>query len=126
MKKIAVVLVLFLIVGSVPAWSTCALKNWASEKAQSDSYPTKAAGLLVKGVHEVVEAPFILLWHPYNDVVKEKQYATGLFTGLGKGLYHGVESVGVGAVNIISAPIPGLKGIESDHEKTGEASSATT
>jgi len=66
----------------------------------------------------------IVLEHPYNDLVTDKNYATGLFTGLVTGLYHGIENVDAAAANILSAPIPGFKGVRTDHERPTAAVAA--
>ncbi len=119
-KKVAVMLLLLMVFGAVQSWAApqCPLGNWAGEKAQSDSYPTKLMGMFVLGVDQIVTSPIKLVWYPYDHIVTQKKYATGLFTGLGQGLVEAVESIGAGVVNIVASPVPGYHGIKLDEEDT--------
>jgi len=119
MKKIAVVLALLMVVGTVPAWAVCgSIDNWIGERAQSDIYGEKLVGLLLDGIHRVVESPYELLYHPYDDIANKGEKVTGLFTGLTKGLFYGVQNIVVGAINIVSAPVPGSHGVSIEHGHT--------
>lgn len=122
MKKIAVMLSILMVFAAVPGWAICgAVDHWIDEKVQSDSYPEKLMGMVLNGFHRVIESPFELVYHPYDQIANQKKYAMGLFTGLGEGLYRTVENIGIGVVNIISAPIPNYHGVtrEHDHELFG-------
>jgi len=113
-KKIAFLLALFLVIGSVPSFANeCPIHKWGADKAQSASYPTKVVGMLVEGVDGVVLSPLHLLSGPYNDIVKEKHYATGLFTGLGKGVVGFGKDALTGVWNIVTAIVPGYHGAGS-------------
>ncbi|MBI3999070.1 MAG: hypothetical protein HY351_00495 [Candidatus Omnitrophica bacterium] len=115
MKKIAFLLALLMVIGTIPVWALCGMDGWLDEKSNSDYYPTKAGGLVLNGVHHIVEVPADLLYQPYNDIVSEKKYATGLFTGLGKGILYGVEDAFVGVVDLVSALVPGSHGIKGGY-----------
>lgn len=117
MKKIAMMLVVLLVMGSASAFAGVCPKTdeWIKGKVDSDSYLVKTGGMLLDGVNRIVAAPFDVLYHPVDDMFVEKHYGTGLFTGLGEGLFRGVEGVMVGAWNIISSPVPGYHGETTDH-----------
>ena len=115
MKKVVVILLLLVIFGASQGWAmTCPLGNWASEKAQSDSYPTKMMGMFVEGVDQVVMSPLELVYQPWNHIVNQKEYSTGLFTGLGEGLVNAGRGIVTGVVNIVGSPIPNYHGIAAD------------
>lgn len=117
MKKIVVMLSILMLFTAAPGWTMCgAADHWISEKVQSDSYSEKMMGLFLDGLHRVAESPFELAYHPYDHIANQKKYATGLFTGLGEGLYRAVENIGIGVVNIISAPIPNYHGVTREHD----------
>ena len=119
-KKIAIMLLLLVVLSASQAWAapSCPLGNWAGEKAQSDSYPTKFMGQFVLGVDQILTSPIKLVWYTYDHIVTQKKYATGLFTGLGQGLVEAVESIGAGVVNIVTSPVPGYHGIKLDSVDT--------
>ncbi|HTL46560.1 MAG TPA: hypothetical protein VL688_00685 [Verrucomicrobiae bacterium] len=81
----------------------------------STQYVVKMGGMMLDGVNRIVAAPFDLLYHPVQDIFVDKHYGTGLFTGLGEGLYHGVEGILIGAWNIVSSPVPNYHGETTDH-----------
>ena len=111
MKKTLIFLALLMVIVTTQGWAKCCpLGQRIDEKSQSDSYPEKFVGLTLDGIYRVVESPYELLYYPYDDIVNQKKYATGLFTGLGKGLFYAGENIVVAAVNIVSAPVPGAKG----------------
>ena len=111
MKKTLIFLALLMVMTTTQGWAKCCpLGQRIDEKSQSNSYPEKLLGLTLDGVYRIVESPFELLYYPYNDIVNQKKYATGLFTGLGKGVYYAGENIVVAVANIISAPVPGAKG----------------
>ncbi|MBI1978038.1 MAG: hypothetical protein HYS55_04735 [Candidatus Omnitrophica bacterium] len=127
MKKIAVALAVFMLFGTVTAWAQCCpFSNWIKKQAESDSYPEKFVGLLADGVHRVVQAPIEVLYHPYDEIVNQDQRAIGFFTGLGKGILWGAHHIIVGAVNIISAPVPGAKGYLAPHSHVKPCESEST
>ncbi len=112
MKKIAVFLALLMALSAVPAWAmSCPIDQWINEKASSDSYGSKAVGLFFDGLHRIVTSPVELVVHPYNGAKEDN--VRGFFIGLGKGLYHTVEDIGTGVINILAAPIPGVTGVRS-------------
>ncbi|GEM_PF-4298487 len=112
MKKIVVILLLLMVFGATQSWAmNYPLGNWASEKAKSDSYGTRWMGMFVGGVDQIVTSPIELVYHPWDHIVNQKHYATGLFTGLGEGLVKAVQDIGSGVVNIVGSPIPGYHGV---------------
>jgi hypothetical protein len=117
MKKIAMFVTVLMVLGSVSAWAGICPKtdSWIKSKVDSEQYVVKMGGMMLDGVNRIVAAPFDLLYHPVNDVFVDKHYGTGLFTGLGEGLFRGVEGIMVGAWNIISSPVPGYHGETTDH-----------
>ena len=116
MKKTALLVALFLVIGAVPsfAMSNCPLYKWGNEKAKSDNYAVKTVGMLVEGVDGVALSPLHLISGPYNDIVKEKHYATGLFTGLAKGVVGFGKDALTGVWNIATAIVPGYHGVSSE------------
>jgi hypothetical protein len=117
MKKIAMLMIVLMVVGSVSAFAGICPKTdkWIEGKVNSEEYVVKMGGMMLDGVNRIVAAPFDLLYHPYHDVFVEKHYGTGLFTGLGEGLFRGVEGIMVGAWNIVSSVVPGYHGETTDH-----------
>ncbi len=115
MKKTALLVALFLVIASVPSFANnCPVYKWGAEKAKSDSYPTKVVGMLVEGVDGVLLSPVHLISEPYNDIFKEKHYATGLFSGLGKGLVGFGKDALSGVWNVVTAIVPGYHGVGSE------------
>jgi len=116
-KRIAVLVAVFLVVGSVPGWSLCgAIDDWVTKQASSDNYPVKFVGLLLSGVHRVVESPYELLYHTYDGTVNNFENGLGFFKGLGEGAFRMTENVARGAWDIVSAPIPGYNGEPGGHD----------
>ena len=117
MKKIALFVALLLVVGSATAMAGICPKTdeRIHNMVQSDHYLTKTGGMVFVGINRIVAAPFEVLYHPVNDVFVDKEYATGLFTGLAEGVFRGVESAMVGAWNLLSSPVPDYHGETTDH-----------
>ena len=119
-KKITLLLLVLMVFGTAQAWAgpaSCPLGNWADEKAQSESYPTKLMGMVVLGVDPILTSPINLVWYPYDHIANQDKKVIGLFTGLGEGVLETGEAIVSGAVNIVSSPIPGYHGIRYKHKK---------
>lgn len=124
MKKIAVVFAFLFLVGTISAWAICGLDPWIEGKVKSDSYSEKLVGLFVDGVHRIVESPYEIVYHPYDEVKNQHKYVTGLFSGLGKGLWYFGQDIVVAVVNIVSAPVPGTHGYLPAHKHSLVSKSA--
>ncbi len=117
MRKIAILVAVFLVIGSIPGWSVCGpVDDWITKQADSTNYPVKFVGLLLSGVHRAVEAPFEVLYHSYDGTRNRFENGLGFFTGLGEGMFRGIESIGRGAVDVLSAPVPGYNGMKGGHD----------
>lgn len=116
-KKVAVFLVLLLVVGVTPGWSICGpIKDWVDEKAASDNYGAKSLGMLLRGIHGVVEVPLEITHHLIDGTLNEKPYVIGTLKGLGTGAAHAVETAMIGAWDVITALCPRYKGLPREHE----------
>ena len=114
--KIAVITGLLVMAASVQGWSMCPLGNWANTKAESASYGEKAGGMLVRGLAGIVESPAELLIHSYQESKDHFDKGLGVARGLGMGVFRMVEHIAIGAVDIVSAPVPGYHGIKSEDQ----------
>jgi len=118
-KKIALFVALLLVVGSTPGWSLCGnLDQWIDEKAASEQYGTKLGGMLLQGIHRVIESPYEIFYHLYDGAKNEKPAATGWLKGLFTGIARAAENVMLGAVEIVSAAVPGQHGLTREHDHT--------
>ena len=117
MKKLALLLALLMVLGGGTAMAFHgAIGEPIGDMADSTSYGIKFPGMLLDGVYHYTEVPYYLLHEPYNDMFAEGHYGTGLFTGLGKGVVHGVNRVITGTYNIVASPLPGYHGIRADYD----------
>jgi len=117
MRKIALMLVLLLILGTTPAWALCgAVGDWIDNQANSGSYPAKAGGMILKGTHDLVDASMELLYHPYDEIVNKGDYVFGLLKGIGHGIAGFTEGVIYGATNMVFALCPETAPVDSSHQ----------
>lgn len=126
MKKAMVLAAVMLLALATSGWAVCGpIDDWIEEKAASDTYAVKVGGMLLQGVHLIVESPYELGYHIYDEVKSDP--ALGLFKGLGVGGGRMLGNIGVGALNLVTAVVPGLHGPEwpHDHVLFGGGSSAT-
>ncbi len=118
MKKIGLLLALFLIVGAVPGWSICGVVDeWVSEQAGSDVYYVKAGGMLLRGLHRIIESPVEVACHTYKGATEELGYGEGVLKGLGTGVLWMTDSILRGAWDIVTFAFPGYHGEPGTHEQ---------
>lgn len=111
MKKLMAIAVVLMLAAAGPSYAfTSAIGGPIEDMATSDQYLVKFPGLVLDGVYHVTEVPYELISHPYHDVVVEKDYVFGIFTGLGQGIHSGLGKIVKGTYSILSAPIPGQHG----------------
>ena len=111
MKKIMAFAIVLMLAAAGPGFAfTSAIGGPIEDLATSDNYMVKFPGLILDGVYHVTEVPYELVSHPYNDVIVEKDYFFGLFTGLTHGIHSGLGKIVKGTYSVISAPIPGQHG----------------
>lgn len=121
MKKTAVLLALFLVLGAAPGWSVCAVvDNWIDDQANSDIYYVKAGGMLLRGVHRIIESPVEIGYHTYKGATDELGYGEGVLKGLGTGVLWMLDSVVRGAWDIITFAFPDYHGEPGDHDLDDE------
>ena len=128
MKKLAL-LVAILMLAASPAFAICGtVDSWISEQAHSDSYLQKAGGMVLEGVHQVVEAPIHLLKGageglsnpPVSKLCPKKEvpgYVMGLVGGTFNGTYAALENVVAAAGNVVYALIPNVGPLEGHVEE---------
>jgi hypothetical protein len=116
MKKIAVFVALFLILGSVPGWSICGpVDTWIDEQAASENYAAKAGGMLLRGMHRIIESPVELACHTYNGATDELEYGVGILKGLGYGTLWMIDSILRGGWDILTFAFPDYHGEAGTH-----------
>lgn len=93
------------------AFAANALESWKQEQMTSSSYLEKTGAMALNGLGRLAAAPFELVVHPYDEARSEGKGFSGIFEGLGIGIYHLGEDVVVGATNLITAPVPGYHGM---------------
>ena len=120
MKKVGILTILFLVVFVIPGWAS--LQNWMEEKSASENYGDKAAGMFVRGIYRALEAPWELLYHLYDGTVNDRPYGVGTVKGLFMGSAFGAQKAALGAVDLVSAFVPGQHGLSREHTH-GAASS---
>jgi len=117
-KKIGLFAVLFLVVGMSSAWAICGpVDSWIDDQAASEVYYVKAGGMLLRGVHRIIESPVELACHTYKGVTEELGYGEGVLKGLGKGTLWMVDDILRGAWDIITALFPDYHGEPGEHEQ---------
>jgi len=99
----------------VPGWCGCVVHDWANEKANSDSYPVKVGGMMLRGVHGILMAPGELVCHLYHDPKENFQAGAGIARGLGNGLIWTMDGAVRGAWDILSSPFPDYHGEPTTH-----------
>ena len=132
MKKVGLLVVLFLVVGMSSAWALDAVGSWADETANSEVYYTKAGGMLVRGLYRIVTSPAELACHTYKGCTEEIGYGEGILKGLGEGTLWMVDGILRGAWDIITFALPDYHGEPVKHvqecwgEGAGGAAKTTT
>ncbi len=114
MKKTALFAALLLVVGSIPSWATCPTDKWVDEKANSSSYPVKVGGMILRGLHRIVESPGELVYHTYQGI-KTPEHGVGVLKGLGMGTAWMADGIVRGGWDILSALIPDYHGEPGTH-----------
>lgn len=117
MKKIGVIVALFLAVAAVPGWTMCPADQWLEDTANSGSYPVKAGGMILRGVHRIIESPVEIACHTYKGATEELEYGLGIFKGLGMGLLWTLDSAVRGAWDIVTFAFPDYHGEPGKHEQ---------
>lgn len=121
MRKISVLVVLFLMVGTSPAWSVCGpVDTWVDEQAGSDVYYVKAGGMILRGIHRVIESPVEIGYHTYKGATDELGYGEGILKGLGAGVLWMLDGVVRGAWDIMTFAFPDYNGEPGEHDLGAE------
>lgn len=116
MKKIGVLLALLLLAGASPGWAICGpVDDWISEQATSDVYYVKAGGMLLRGLHRIIESPVEVACHTYKGATEELGYGEGVLKGLGTGFLWMTDSILRGAWDIVTFAFPGYHGETGTH-----------
>ena len=115
--KIGALAALFFLVGAAPGWCFCgAAEEWVNKQAGSDVYYVKAGGMLLRGVHRIIESPIEIGYHTYDGAKNHLGYGEGIIKGLGTGLLWTADGVLRGAWDIITALFPGYHGELGTHD----------
>lgn len=118
MKKIGLMVVLFLIIGAIPGWSICGpVDEWIETQASSDNYGIKTGGMLLRGVHRIVESPVELACHVYKGSTEDLRYGVGVLKGFGNGLLWMTDSILRGAWDIVTFAFPDYHGEPGTHKQ---------
>jgi hypothetical protein len=114
--KIAVITALWVAMTGSTGWSMCPVDKWVNEKADSAGYGTKAGGMALRGLHDIVKSPTELLIHPYQESRNHLDNGLGILRGLGTGVFRTLEHAVIGVMDIVSAPVPNYHGIKSEDQ----------
>ena len=119
MKKMGILVVLFLMVAATAGWSaTCgAMDDWLNTQANSSSYPVKAGGMILRGLDNIIESPVELACHSYKGATENLQYGVGILKGLGTGTLWMVDSMLRGAWDIVTFAFPDYHGEPGAHKQ---------
>lgn len=118
MRKIGMLLAVFLVIGASPGWSICGpVDSWIDEQAASENYGIKAGGMLLRGFHRIIESPVELACHTYKGATEELEYGVGILKGLGYGTLWMVDSMLRGAWDIITFAFPDYHGEPGEHKQ---------
>lgn len=120
MKKIGVFVALFLMIGAIPGWCVCGGDAWLNDQANSENYAVKAGGMLLRGLHGVVEAPVEIGYHTYDGAVNKTEYGVGVLRGLGTGLLWTFDGAIRGAWDIVTFAFPDYHGEPGTHDLAAE------
>jgi len=114
--KIGIGAALLFLVGVTPAWAICGpVDEWIDTQAASEVYPVKAGGMLLRGVHRIIESPVELACHVYKGSTEELQYGVGVLKGFGYGLLWTLDSILRGAWDIVTFAFPDYHGEPGGH-----------
>ena len=118
MKKIGILVALFLMIGASPGWSSVcgAMDNWLKDQAGSNVYYVKAGGMLLRGLDRIVESPIEIGYHTYDGAKNHLGYGEGILTGLGTGVLWMADSAIRGAWDIVTAVFPNYHGEPGTHD----------
>lgn len=115
MKKLLTILIAVGMVGFSAGVAPAALSvPVINETANSDVYPVKVTGQLLRGVVTIGTSPIEVLSHTMTSM-KEKPIL-GILPGLKDGLFHTGNDMVKGALDIVTSPLPGNSGYPHDHE----------
>lgn len=115
-RKVAAFAALFLMIGGATGWSLCgAVDDWVNKQATSTQYPVKAGGMLLRGIHNIVESPVEIFYHPYDELKSRPEKGVGFFKGLGLGVWGTVDKIGYGSWDLLTALVPDYNGETSAH-----------
>jgi len=121
MKRIGVLVALFLVVGAIPAWCICgAVDSWIDDQADSENYAVKAGGMLLRGLHRIIESPVEIGYHTYDGAKNNLEYGVGVLKGLGTGVLWTADGALRGAWDIITALFPDYHGEPGTHDLAAE------
>jgi len=121
MKKIGILVALFLIIGAAPGWSVCGpVDSWIDETAGSEVYYAKAGGMLLRGLHRIIESPIEIGYHTYDSTKNDLGYGEGILKGLGSGVLWMADGAIRGVWDLITALIPDYHGEVGTHDLGAE------
>ena len=116
-KKIGILLALFMIVGSIPGWCLCSTADkWVDDQANSNIYYVKVGGMLLRGVKRIIESPVEIGYYTYDGAKNHLGYGEGVLSGLGKGIGWFADDVLRGAWDIVTAVFPNYHGEPGTHD----------
>ena len=118
--KIGAIAALFFLVGAAPGWCGCVVQDWVNKQADSDVYYVKAGGMLLRGLHRIIESPIEIGYHTYDGAKNHLGYGEGILTGLGTGALWTLDSVLRGAWDIVTALFPNYHGEPGTHDLIAE------
>lgn len=118
MKKISMLIICMMVLGSVTAFAGVCPKTdaWIEDKVHHEEYGIKVFGMLADGVNRIVAAPFELGEHTVRGTMdSESNPVIGLFEGVFTGMYEAGRSIGIGVTNIALAVVPDYHGLSKDY-----------
>ena len=116
MKKMGMLVALFLIIGATSAWAVCApqVEDWA----KSENYWAKSGGMLLRGIERIVESPVQIACETYKGSTGENlKYGGGIVKGLGLGVAWMLDDIVRGAWDIITFAFPDYHGEPGEHKQ---------
>lgn len=117
MKKIAMLTLVLMMASAIPAWAICGpVDHWIDEQAASKTYPVKVGGMILRGLHRIIESPLELVYHTYDGSVNHLENGVGILKGLGSGFAWTLDSIVRGGWDVLTALFPDYYGETGTHE----------
>ena len=113
MKRTLVLLIVLTILFSAPVFA--GTMSSIDESANSKDYVVKAPAMVVRGLSNIIMSPVEILGHSYKGTVEGKPLV-GTLEGFGSGVMWGMDRLGRGAWDVVTALAPNYNGAPPTHK----------